>query len=60
MILGAEPVPVVQGKSVLDAFLGVEAGYLKRKLDGIELLLFLSVAAGLSGAVVAALKLRAR
>lgn len=62
MILGAEPneVPVMQGKSLLDAFLGVQPGYLKEKLDGIELLLWLSVAGGLAGALVSAINLRRR
>jgi len=60
MILGDDNiVPVMQGKSLLDSFLGVSPGYLKSKLEGIELLLWLSVAAGLAGAVVSAVKLRA-
>lgn len=55
MILGAEPVRPDQ-KSLLDNFLGVSPGYLRKKLDALETLLWLSVAAGISGAVVVAVK----
>jgi hypothetical protein len=60
MILGDPTIPVVQGTSVLDAFLGVSPGYLQKKLEGIELLLYLSTAAGLAGAIVSAFTLRRR
>lgn len=62
MILGDDTptVPVMQGKSLLESFLGVAPGYLKEKLDGIELLLWLSVAGGLSGALVSAINLYRR
>lgn len=57
MLLGAPP---PEQPSVLDAFLGVSPGYLKKKLDGLELLMFLSVAAGLSAAVAVAIDVRRR
>lgn len=56
--LAAAPAPA--SPSLLDSFLGVSPGYLKKKLEGIELLLFLSVAAGLSSALVTAIDRRRR
>jgi len=46
--------------SVLEAFLGVEPGYLKGSLDRLQILMWLSMAAGLSAAVVVAIKGRVR
>jgi hypothetical protein len=60
MILGAAPVVRPEEKSLLDNFLGVGPGYLKKKLDALELLLWLSVAAGISSAVATAIIVRPR
>lgn len=58
MILGSLGADAPASPSLLDSFLGVSPGYLKKKLEGIELLLWLSAAAGLAGVVVTAVKLR--
>jgi hypothetical protein len=63
MLLGTELgayTPPPEPPSVLDSFLGVKPGYLKEKLDGLELLMWLSVAAGLSSAVAVAIDVRRR
>jgi hypothetical protein len=61
--LGAAPA----GKAVLEYALGVDPGYLKKKIDeigtnvsGIQLLLWLAAAGGVSAAVVSILSMRKR
>jgi hypothetical protein len=60
MILGGSSLAEAPPPSVLEAFLGVEPGYLKGSLDRLQLLMWLSMAAGLSAAVVVAIKGRQR
>jgi hypothetical protein len=60
MILGGGQLAAPAEPSVLEAFLGVDPGYLKSSLDRLQLLMWLSMAAGLSAAVVVAIKGRQR